>query len=401
MTTEIERGGMDVSGSHEPSYYEIALTNRQVVVAFVILLTCVVAAFFSGVWIGRESTARAQERLALLARSHGGDPADGANGAAGADKEKPEGQALQEFKFFADPRHRPAAAAKGAHDAGGAGSASGAGRASGADAARDASGAGDAGGARGKPAGTAAASEPAPASMAGAAGKGAPAQPAPPTPATRSTLAEDLGRRTGSPAGSAAASVPAAPKAAASAVRNERGGSRKNERSPAADATDAAPAGEGEPLPAASAAPASAARNSRAARPSGADTTDRARGSASAGAGSEPASATGGKKPAITWSPAAASPAASPAAAPAGSTEIGTPGEVVIQVFSTADKEQADKVRDGLVDAGFTAFLAPIAKGGQTMYRVRIGPFPSRSAAEAVAEKVRKERKLDTWITPK
>jgi cell division septation protein DedD len=399
MTTEIERGGMDVSGSHEPSYYEIALTNRQVVVAFVILLTCVVAAFFSGVWIGRESTARAQERLALLARSHGGDPADGANGAAGADKEKPEGQALQEFKFFADPRHRPAAAGKGANNAGSGGSASGASGGSGADAARDARDASGAGDAHGKPAGTAAAPEPAP--MAGAAGKGAPAQPAPPTPATRSTLAEDLGRRAGSPAGSAAASAPAAPKAAASAVRNERGGSRKNERSPAADATDAAPAGEGEPLPAASAAPASAARNSRAARPSGADTTDRARGSASAGAGSEPASATGGKKPAITWSPAAASPAASPAAAPAGSTEIGTPGEVVIQVFSTADKEQADKVRDGLVDAGFTAFLAPIAKGGQTMYRVRIGPFPSRSAAEAVAEKVRKERKLDTWITPK
>src|ERR1700730_4361750 len=103
MTTDIERGGMDVSVSHEPSYYEIALTNRQVVVAFVILLTCVVAAFFSGVWIGRESTARAQERMALLARtggrgSHGTVGAMGAVGdetATGTDKEKPEGQALQ------------------------------------------------------------------------------------------------------------------------------------------------------------------------------------------------------------------------------------------------------------------------------------------------------------------
>ena len=103
MTTDIERGGIDVGGSHEPSYYEIALTNRQVVVAFVILLTCVVAAFFSGVWIGRESAARAQERLALLARAN---PADGGN--AAADKSKQEGQALQEFKFFADSRQRPA-----------------------------------------------------------------------------------------------------------------------------------------------------------------------------------------------------------------------------------------------------------------------------------------------------
>ena len=38
-------------------YYEIALTNRQVVVAFIILLVCLLSAFFSGVWIGREGTA--------------------------------------------------------------------------------------------------------------------------------------------------------------------------------------------------------------------------------------------------------------------------------------------------------------------------------------------------------
>ncbi|HSS49531.1 MAG TPA: hypothetical protein VLX28_11350, partial [Thermoanaerobaculia bacterium] len=53
-----------MSEPHEPSYYEIALTNRQVVVAFVILLVCLLSAFFSGVWIGRESTVRAQEQLA-------------------------------------------------------------------------------------------------------------------------------------------------------------------------------------------------------------------------------------------------------------------------------------------------------------------------------------------------
>lgn len=41
--------------SREPSYYEIALTQRQVVIAFVILLTCLVVAFFSGVWVGTGS----------------------------------------------------------------------------------------------------------------------------------------------------------------------------------------------------------------------------------------------------------------------------------------------------------------------------------------------------------
>lgn len=39
--------------SEEQSYYEIALTNRQVVVAFVILLVCLMGTFFAGVWVGR------------------------------------------------------------------------------------------------------------------------------------------------------------------------------------------------------------------------------------------------------------------------------------------------------------------------------------------------------------
>jgi len=50
-----------LADSQEPSYYEIALTNRQVLVAFVILLTCVLVAFFAGVWVGRGSPASAAE----------------------------------------------------------------------------------------------------------------------------------------------------------------------------------------------------------------------------------------------------------------------------------------------------------------------------------------------------
>lgn len=42
-----------MSDYNEPSYYEIALTNRQVMVAFVIVLGCLVVAFLAGVWVGR------------------------------------------------------------------------------------------------------------------------------------------------------------------------------------------------------------------------------------------------------------------------------------------------------------------------------------------------------------
>ncbi len=42
-----------MSDSSENYYYEIALTNRQVLVSFVVLLTCVLVAFGAGVWVGR------------------------------------------------------------------------------------------------------------------------------------------------------------------------------------------------------------------------------------------------------------------------------------------------------------------------------------------------------------
>ena len=43
--------------SHDQSYYEIALTNRQVMSIFVVLLGCVLAAFLGGVWLGRGAEA--------------------------------------------------------------------------------------------------------------------------------------------------------------------------------------------------------------------------------------------------------------------------------------------------------------------------------------------------------
>ena len=43
-----------MSESEEPSYYEVALTRRQVTVAFVVLLVCMVASFLAGVWVARD-----------------------------------------------------------------------------------------------------------------------------------------------------------------------------------------------------------------------------------------------------------------------------------------------------------------------------------------------------------
>lgn len=79
-----------MSDSNEPSYYEIALTNRQVLVAFVILLLAVLLAFLGGVWLGRKGASpvtaekgRAQQQSATTAQQEGQ-------------------SALKQFNFFSD-----------------------------------------------------------------------------------------------------------------------------------------------------------------------------------------------------------------------------------------------------------------------------------------------------------
>lgn len=244
---------MYLTNSHEPSYYEIALTNRQVVVAFVILLLCLVSAFFSGLWIGRESAARAAEDQIV-------------RNAPPASAAPEEGQALDELAFFEDEQ-KP--------------------------------GSGD-----------------------------APVPDATPTPAPAqdTTLLEDFG------------------------------GEMEEEVEPDPDL----PEGR------------------------------RRRGRDAAAEDTEEIAEAAAPTPAPT--PARAAAAATPEPRIAA-------GQVVIQVFSSPELDQAEKVRDRLIGGGHKAYLSPVQVAGRTMHRVRIGPFDSRGEAQKVAEQVRKGYKLDTWVT--
>jgi cell division septation protein DedD len=275
-----------VAESHEPSYYEIALTNRQVIVAFVILLTCLLSAFFSGVWVGRESTSRnGQEQLVRNTP-----PSDAAQ----------EGKNLEELEFF-DKNNKKAADDR----------------------------------TRGEEA-----TAPAPGG---------------------STLLEDLGGRK--------------PQA-------------RNPPPPVEEpAPRARPAQETVTDPAAI-DPAQERRNRRKA----------ARAAAAAAAAANPP-----ESPA----PAKATPvkvAATKTTAPKATTKTAAApaipkGSYVIQVFSSADQTQAERIRTKLTGGGQKAYLSPINRGGRTMYRVRIGPFKSHDDAQKVADQVRKGYKMDTWVT--
>lgn len=272
-----------MTNSHEPSYYEIALTNRQVVVAFVILLVCLVSAFFSGLYIGRESAVRAQDQMV---RNTPPTPAV-----------PQEGQALEELHFFEDDQH--------AQRAGTTGSAPG---------------------------------QTPPTETPG------PAQ-ATPTP-EETTLVEDLGGAPEEPAAD-----PDLPEGRRHRGKGGRGGRGAAEAEGEESATVT-------PVP----------------------------------------SPTPARQSTPAKTPASSEPGSEPRSEPRSEPKIAK-GQLVIQVFSTADADQAEGVRARLVKGGQKAFLSPVKVGGRTMYRVRIGPFDSRDQAQKVAEQVRKGYKLDTWVT--
>ena len=61
----------------------------------------------------------------------------------------------------------------------------------------------------------------------------------------------------------------------------------------------------------------------------------------------------------------------------------------LVQVGSFGDEENARQVAGRLVEAGFTARLYPHRSGGNLMYRVRVGPEPSREGADEIASSLR------------
>lgn len=61
----------------------------------------------------------------------------------------------------------------------------------------------------------------------------------------------------------------------------------------------------------------------------------------------------------------------------------------LVQVGSFGDEENARQVAGRLVEAGYTARLYPHRSGGNLMYRVRVGPEPSREGADDIASSLR------------
>ncbi len=77
-------------------------------------------------------------------------------------------------------------------------------------------------------------------------------------------------------------------------------------------------------------------------------------------------------------------------------------GDWSVQVGAFRDRGQAESVRKPLADAGFDAYvIAVTAQDGQPSHKVRLGAFRTREEAARVAARVRQERSLTAFVTPR
>ena len=98
--------------------------------------------------------------------------------------------------------------------------------------------------------------------------------------------------------------------------------------------------------------------------------------------------------------PGKAAAPASPVAKPAASPAAGPPWTVQVGAFK--NRRQAEDTRQQLAAAGLDAYVASVAaQDGQPRFRVRVGTYRSREEAAAAAERIRVQRSLTAFATPK
>lgn len=84
--------------------------------------------------------------------------------------------------------------------------------------------------------------------------------------------------------------------------------------------------------------------------------------------------------------PVASAPAAPKSAAPAATA---TGKGWVVQLGSYSSEATAQRLMNEWRGKGFSAFVMPVAAGGKTLYRVRLGPTKDRAASEAALKSVK------------
>ncbi|MGH8307174.1 MAG: SPOR domain-containing protein [Gammaproteobacteria bacterium] len=92
-----------------------------------------------------------------------------------------------------------------------------------------------------------------------------------------------------------------------------------------------------------------------------------------------------GTAPAMAVNPAV-KPAAQPPPSPV--TRAASTGQWVVQAGSYGNESNARSVERKLAKHGYHAYISRYQKSGRTYYRVRVGPYQDKAAAERIVTKV-------------
>jgi DedD protein len=69
-----------------------------------------------------------------------------------------------------------------------------------------------------------------------------------------------------------------------------------------------------------------------------------------------------------------------------------------LQVGTFGSNENAEKMRDEMIKAGYNAFVHKSTSKGKTSYKVRVGPELERSVLEKIKSDLKKSKKIDAYV---
>ena len=70
-----------------------------------------------------------------------------------------------------------------------------------------------------------------------------------------------------------------------------------------------------------------------------------------------------------------------------------------MQVAALNVKSEADAIAKRLSSKGYTAYVLSPASGTPSVYRVRVGKFPTRREADSMAARLKREEQFNPWVT--
>jgi cell division septation protein DedD len=96
-----------------------------------------------------------------------------------------------------------------------------------------------------------------------------------------------------------------------------------------------------------------------------------------------------------------APPAAAPAESPAAAPEVAEPAGAgfAVQIAALNVRGDAEAIAKRMSSKGYAAYVMSPPAGAPTVFRVRIGKFPTRREAENIASKLQKEEQFKPWVT--